>query len=103
MSWWKKLFGGKPDPGSVKPPTYRELLEQVADLQERLDRERTSGMSMKHRLADRALDDRALLERYRRALEYYADMMHWRPYGLAQRIDAHVDRGAKARKALGRL
>lgn len=108
MSWWTNLFGGKKEtdkatPIKARPPSYQELVARVDSLEGQIADERKATAEKRQRVASRARDDQAMLARYRDALEFYANESHWRPLGLVQNVAAHVDRGFKARKALGRL
>lgn len=105
MSWWSNLFGGKKEAApavAARPPSYKELVERVGELEAEVEDERKTNAEKRRRVAARARDDQALLERYRTSLEFYANEQHWRPVGLTPSIAAHVDRGYKARRALGR-
>lgn len=103
MSWWSKLFGGSEAKAGPRPPTYQELVAQVDELRAQVERERAEAADKRRRVAGRARDDQALLERYRNALEFYANEASWRAQGLSAVTPTTTDRGHKARKALGRL
>lgn len=109
MSWWTNLFGGKKETGKettpikARPPSYQELVARVGELEDQVANERKTTAEKRQRVASRAREDQMMLARYRDALEFYANESHWRPLGLVQSVAAHVDRGYKARKALGRV
>lgn len=101
MSWWAKLFEKKP--AKEAGPTYADLVFRVKELEAQVERERASSADKRRRIASRSRDDQALLQRYRAALEFYADEKSWRAQGLSAVTPSVIDRGHKARKALGRL
>ena len=107
MSWWSKMFGGKDakvaEPIKARPPTYQELVAQVDELRAQVERERADAADKRRRVASRARDDQAKLQRYEQALEFYAGEQSWRAQGLSAVTPAVADRGHKARRALGRL
>ncbi len=98
--WWAALFA--PTRGN-KPLTYRQLADRVDELEQQLARSGREVAKFRHRSMTRARDAEDALEKYRLALEWYADLASYRPYGLAKLVRVLEDKGHRARKALGRV
>lgn len=96
-SWWQRLGALFESPkGENSGPTYAELKEMVARLQE--------GQAWARRLltaASRAAKERsARIRELEQALEFYAEPKNWRP-GAHGKIKAQEDGGRRARDVLG--
>jgi hypothetical protein len=107
VPWWKSLFASKAEP-TAKPPSYSELVSQVAQLENMLADLGRANSTFRQRTARRSRESEEIAERYRLALEWYAKLENWRPYGLATGaipplVRALDDKGHRARKALGKL
>ncbi len=106
--WWRSIFAPSKKATAAGAPTYRELVSQVAELENLLAAQGRSLSQVRYRLGTTSRDASEQIARMQAALEWYADLAHWRPRGLLHAgqetpsIQAHEDRGRRARKALGR-
>lgn len=97
MSWWSSLFQKKP-----AGPTYKELQDQVVELENVVKEQLGEYRDMRKRLALRLVEAEARLKRAEQVLKFYADRKNWR-WELVTADDpaAERDRGRRARHVLG--
>lgn len=97
MSWWSNLF-----PKKQSAPTYKELQDQVAELEEVVKEQHGEFKDMRRRLAAKLVEAEARVRQAEDVLKFYADRKNWK-WELVTADDpaAERDRGRRARHVLG--